>query len=782
MGKGKRICLVTNEFAGIDINGGVGTYYRELSILLSKSGWDVVVLYQSWNSVDVSSGLSIEKDIENFSRLFYEEHGIKIFDAVKLFREIDDKNLILECIRNIKGNNYYLPRSHIFHEALQILLNKYKIDFSLIEFSEWGGGGFIPIRMGKNFKDYAKSRLIVKLHSPDLWINESHLYASSTLHDFEIDYMNRYSFENADIQVSPTQYLLMWCKNRGWNVRGDASICRYPINLSVKYKHPNDLDKRTNIVFFGRLEERKGIKEFIEALNYIKSISPTFPENFFITFLGKESNIPIDFIKNELCGFHCIFKKLGQDEGIKYLMESARLVVLPSLQDNYPNTILECMSAGIPFITSKGGGISEILGEESLLYSSIACDPRDTEIFGSLILRFLNFKEKEVQKLLDLARNRVIKLSDPDEIINWYEGKLTESDNLENVSEDEESELPWVTVLIPTLDRTTSNHLGKTLQSLVNQTYGHIKIIINDASDGPMAILEYNRLKKEYESWSNVKFVHQVHKGIGNALNQILPFVDTKYVMEVDADNIAIPEMVQTCVTCMENREDVAALSCYNLFFFSKDEKLIIENMKNKGEKFPAISHSWVSTPIGPCLPNLFFSNTVGDANSIFSTKIVKAVGGWPDDRRGFQDWAMWLKLIAYGYNIDVIPKFLYYYRDEPGSDAKNKVLLWVDETNIEYIKILIRNRPEIFNSYCYESLHRLVRYSYAQDWMINPGPSSKEVDGAERSSAIRDLNIIKSSTLYALGLRLGNVASRSKTMDKFFKFSGNYLKRILKY
>ena len=46
--------------------------------------------------------------------------------------------------------------------------------------------------------------------------------------------------------------------------------------------------------------------------------------------------------------------------------QSCDLIVVPSLQDNYPNVILEALSCGVPVIGTRVGGISEILSSYGL--------------------------------------------------------------------------------------------------------------------------------------------------------------------------------------------------------------------------------------------------------------------------------------------------------------------------------------------------------------------------------------------------------------------------------
>ena len=742
----KSICLATREFEGLDI-GGVGTYYNELAKLLSRNGWDVVVLFYSYDG----------RDISKFAERYYETYNIPVYNANELCEESE------ETPHEIWRDAHWSQKeSHIYHESIQILMKKYGFNFDLIEFSEWCAGASIPLRMRKNFKIYENSKIIVKLHSPTSWVHEGWEQEWSSFDDLKLNYLERYAFENADIQVSPTHHLLQWCREHGWRVREDACICRNPIRVNLKSELPKNLTERKEIIFFGRFEERKGVIEYIDALRYIKLLSPPFPGEYRITFIGKDYRLTKNYISDNLDGYECnFFAFTTRDEAVNYLAENARLVVIPSKLDNFPNTVLESMFAKIPFVTSRSGGIPEMLEIGSELYASISCDIANPSNLGDLILQYLNYNEEYVQKLLDLAYQRAKEITNPEEILQWYNEKLYENQKSFSNKNKDDKETPGVTIIIPTRNLTTSKYLETALESLLNQTYKNIKIIIKDASTEPKAILTLEYLKEKYP---NVIIIHKEDIGLGNALNQALSSVDTKYVMQVDGDNIAKPEMVETFVRCMENRNDIVALSCYYAAFTDDNEHRVLKTLTNKrNEKY--IPHFYYK-PIGLCLPVLFFENTQGDANSIFLTDVVKSIGGWPEG--SFQDWGMWIKLLANGHNMDVIPTVLFYYRDRPESDLKTKNRFYVDNANIPFIRSIIENRPEFFSSNCYESLHRLIRYSIADSNLA-----------MQDNLAIQELNVIKNSALYAVGVKLGDLAVKLPMFKRSLEFAGKTVNKL---
>lgn len=407
----------------------------------------------------------------------------------------------------------------------------------------------------------------------------------------------------------------------------------------------------------------------------------------------------------------------------------------------------------IPFITSRSGGIPEILGTGSDLFESISCDITNPRNLRDLIIKYLDYDEIYIKNLLDSAFVRLRHITDPEKIVQWYENQL--NDDLgatESMKEREDGS--WVTIIIPSRNLTTSKYLETTLKALMNQTYKNLKIIVKDSSTEMDAISTFNKLKDKY---NDIFFIHQMDSSVGNAMNQALSYVTTKYIMQVDGDNIALPEMVGTFVKCMENQEDVAALSCYFAAFLDNDEKYVLKSIYSNTECFKP--HFYYK-PIGPCLPALFFENTQGDANSIFKTDVVKSIGGWPEEREGFPDWGLWIKLLLYGYVIGVIPNVLFYYRDYPQSDAKTKNLYNINKVNLELIKIMIRNRPEWFSECCYEYLHRLI---------TNPGV------GPEK----QELMLIKNSALYAIGKNLGGLANAHPAVKMFFEKSSHIIKKV---
>ncbi len=723
----KSICIATTDFEPLTRVGGIGTHYSALTKLLSKNGWDVTVLLCPQELTDLNKIVDENR----------KEPGPRIYDATAL----GDVNGDLKSVLDLQY--FSLKRSQVMHRALQALTKERGRDFDLIEFPDGGGTGFIPAQMRRNCRAYQASRIIVKLHGSWTWVESDK--PSLTLSDLKRYYYEQYSFENADIQVSSSNYLLNWCRNRGWRIRSDASVCRLnPSGITPNDAHRN-LTEQNEIIFFGVFAETKGVLEFIEALRYIAQADIEFPTRYSVSFVGKIALAPSEEeILKRLHKYEVKFLTFAtREEAVDYLHNKARLVVIPSRIDNSPNTILECMLAKIPFVTSRSGGIPEMLGFESELYESVSCSIENPRSLPTLIQRYLKHDNAYTNQLLDLAYARGRSIINPENILHWYEQRLHEPNELPQ-NPQREPEHQSITIIMPT--KNDRKYLETALNALLNQTYKNFKLIINESKTESKGLIDLGEWVKKFP---NAKLIQKDHFSLGEALNQTLPYVDTKYFMEVDDDNISKPHMIETFLHTMAQRNDAAVLSSYYGTFTNDDETKVLDSLKQQTSiQFTPPRYF---EPIGPCLPALLFENTQGDANSIYLTEAVRTVGGWPEGKYCAQDYGIFLKLAGAGYTLDVIPEVLYYYRVHEGNWSKQLRSPRGKNATLDLIESIVQGHPELITRH-YRSLHKLAVASQTEP----------------------------KSALYLLNSRLAELTAKSPKLRTLLEFSGKILRKTI--
>lgn len=118
------------------------------------------------------------------------------------------------------------------------------------------------------------------------------------------------------------------------------------------------VDKRL-ILFVSQkvTDERKGMNYFVEAIERLLKVHPDVKDNTAIAILGGHSeemaiHLPLPTYS---LGY------VSNEKKIVNIYNSVDVFVLPSLEDNLPNTIMEALACGVPSVGFKVGGIPEMI-------------------------------------------------------------------------------------------------------------------------------------------------------------------------------------------------------------------------------------------------------------------------------------------------------------------------------------------------------------------------------------------------------------------------------------
>jgi len=121
------------------------------------------------------------------------------------------------------------------------------------------------------------------------------------------------------------------------------------------------------LLFVGSGWERKGLRFAIRAVQDMPGAT------LLVAGRGNSRNLP----RSPQVLF------LGQRRDVSELMQAADAFILPTIYDPFSNACLEALHAGLPVITSRANGFSEILGPE--LDAGIVADPRDIDALTAAI-------------------------------------------------------------------------------------------------------------------------------------------------------------------------------------------------------------------------------------------------------------------------------------------------------------------------------------------------------------------------------------------------------------
>ena len=104
-------------------------------------------------------------------------------------------------------------------------------------------------------------------------------------------------------------------------------------------------------------DERKGMDYFVEAVEQMTASHPETKGHTAVAILGANAQAISDRISLPTYPLGYV----SDEKAIVSIYNSADVYVLPSLEDNLPNTIMEAMACGVPSVGFRVGGIPEMI-------------------------------------------------------------------------------------------------------------------------------------------------------------------------------------------------------------------------------------------------------------------------------------------------------------------------------------------------------------------------------------------------------------------------------------
>jgi glycosyltransferase involved in cell wall biosynthesis len=200
-------------------------------------------------------------------------------------------------------------------------------------------------------------------------------------------------------------------------------------------------------------------------------------------------------------------------------------------------------------------------------------------------------------------------------------------------------------------------NLSYLLKSIHESDYENFEVIVvDDGSTDTESLQIIESLASEYvpESWRFI--MKEENESIGPTRNLAVNLARGEFVIFMDSDNLATKTMISDFVRGML-KSGADCLTCSMIKF--QGDGGVPDRARLIGQ--------WM--PLGACLELGFIDNIIGDANFCVKKSVFTALGGFCGIRGHVaDDWEFLSRLILAGFDLDVIPKGLFYYRVRPGS------------------------------------------------------------------------------------------------------------------
>ena len=137
---------------------------------------------------------------------------------------------------------------------------------------------------------------------------------------------------------------------------------------------------------------------------------------------------------------------------------------------------------------------------------------------------------------------------------------------------------PLISIIIPVYN--VEKYLAKCVESVINQTYKKIQIILIDdgSTDNSGKICDDFKLKD-----NRIEVIHKKNGGLSDARNAGLKIVKGDYIGFIDSDDYIEKDMYETLLCLLiENNADISIVSfVFNFLFSSFEKKLLLVFLKS---------------------------------------------------------------------------------------------------------------------------------------------------------------------------------------------------------
>ncbi|MDY6853880.1 MAG: glycosyltransferase family 4 protein [Thermodesulfobacteriota bacterium] len=361
------ICFLSQEYPPETHVGGIGTYTFNVASALAKLGHTVHVITSTRNTERTfqNNGVSVHKIKRRKIKLQELEHLVYSYRVAK-------KISWIECQFDIVQASEYANEAFWFSFDKKVpLITRLATPFFLVE--KMNGKMFLGPRPFFNWMEKKQT-----LSSDGIFTSTTAIAKAVT---------EKWRIELEKVNIIPNSVDI-------------SRIIRLGANKSV----PDILKNNRFLLYFGRLEERKGVRDIAQALPAVFKQFPELNVVFVGNDLGYKGSSMRDYIRKESGSFNnrvIFFDNLPHDE-LFPIVNSAKMVILPSVWEAFGFVCVEAMALGRPVIATSGSGFQEIIENN---VSGFLVEPRNNKMLANKIIESLK-DEGNLLRISEGARKR----------------------------------------------------------------------------------------------------------------------------------------------------------------------------------------------------------------------------------------------------------------------------------------------------------------------------------------------------------------------------------------
>ncbi|MCL8208201.1 MAG: glycosyltransferase [Actinomycetia bacterium] len=461
--------------------------------------------------------------------------------------------------------------------------------------------------------------------------------------------MERFCLAAADAVVSPSAYLRDLIRAE----RPDLAVhvVRNPFRPAPD---PAPAGSGRGIYYVGRIQRLKGVLELAAAFDRLWTEG--FPDPLHLVG-GDTAYRPLErsmteYLQRKYARWadqdRLRFLGPRPPDALRRLLADARLVVVPSLIENFPYVVLEAMGEQRVVLASDRGGQREIIrsGENGFLFAHEGPE--------ALAARIREALAADGRALGEAARATVLSATDPARVaaekLELFETVVAGRRRPRRLFP--VARAGWnrarppapapprrLSVIIPYFN--LGELVRETVESVLQASEPPEEIIlVNDGSTDSRSLAFTYRLEAEYPT---LRVVRQPNRGLSEARNQGARAARAPYLAFVDADDRVHPDLFRTALDLLEAYDNLGFVGCWVQYFEGDD----------------SIWMAWNPEP-----PYILYHNTVLSGGIVVRRDVFLEAGlNDPGMTFGMEDWDSIIQMVGNGVGGAIIPRPLYYYR-----------------------------------------------------------------------------------------------------------------------
>lgn len=202
--------------------------------------------------------------------------------------------------------------------------------------------------------------------------------------------------------------------------------------------------------------------------------------------------------------------------------------------------------------------------------------------------------------------------------------------------------MPKVSVVTGFYNR--CEHLERTIESILNQTYSDFELIVFDDASTDGTASRLLELKEKYDDPRFRFIIHEENKGFVKGLSEAISGAKGQYIAVQGSGDVSLPRRLELQAEFLDANPSVGAVggAIYNI-------------QEDTGTRNPQRFEKPIAT-----FDDLLTSNPFTHGEVMYRLDLYKSIGGY---RSGFtfaQDRDLWLRM-AKKADLGIIPDFLYH-------------------------------------------------------------------------------------------------------------------------